>query len=441
MTPLVTDASPSAVSQSEIHLLESARRRFAKTLMKTCPICQQAYSDEVEFCAREGARLSGEVRDERECPFCAERILKKARVCKHCGRDVEPMVGSDVSVLPAPPPVAEKQPELPIAAPSASEPVTRPSRPPVPAKPPQFEMIAAQPSKLKYVVLAVVAVVLVVGGIWYVIQHRVKKGEVRVNPTDGLKYVWVPSGAFLMGCSAGDAECYDFEKPSHGVGISKGFWLGQTVVTVDAYKRFTAATGKSMPPEPDLKGRALNPGWNDAAMPMVEVTWSDANAYCAWAGGRLPTEAEWEYAARAGSTAARYDDLDGSAWYADNSGRDHLDSMTIWKKEDQASFTKLLNDNGNSLHAVGQKHPNDFGLYDMLGNVWEWVGDWWDPRYYLTSPALDPTGPTSGTERLLRGGAWDGSHRDMRVSLRNRRNPGDRDIDLGFRCGGDMDLP
>jgi formylglycine-generating enzyme required for sulfatase activity len=102
---------------------------------------------------------------------------------------------------------------------------------------------------------------------------------------------------------------------------------------------------------------------------------------------------------------------------------------------------KRLNENGEGPHEVGQKHANDFGLYDTLGNVWEWVGDWWDQNYYQTSPPQDPTGPTSGTERLLRGGAWDGSPRDLRVSLRNRRNPGDRDIDLGFRCGGDMDIP
>ena len=409
--------------------------------MKTCPVCQQAYSDEIEFCAREGARLTGEARDERECPFCAERILKKARVCKHCGRDVVPLAGTEVAVQSPLLPLPEKKAEVPAIAPPLSTPALRPSRPPVPAKPPQFEIISDQPSKLKYVALAVIAVVLVLGGIWYLIQHRVKKGEVRVNPTDGLKYVWIPSGSFLMGCSPGDTECYDFEKPSHVVSIGKGFWLGQMVVTVDAYKRYAAATGRPMPPEPDVNGRPLNPGWGDAAMPIVEVTWEDAKAYCGWAGGRLPTEAEWEYAARAGTTTAQYDELDGIAWFADNSGHAHLDSVAIWKKEDQASFLKLLNANGNGLHEVGQKRPNSFGLYDMLGNVWEWVNDWWDPRYYVNSPAQDPTGPTSGTERLLRGGPWDGGHRDLRVSLRNRRNPGDKDFNVGFRCGGEMDIP
>jgi formylglycine-generating enzyme required for sulfatase activity len=173
-------------------------------------------------------------------------------------------------------------------------------------------------------------------------------------------------------------------------------------------------------------------------MPIVDVTWDDAQAYCSWAGGRLPTEAEWEYAARAESTAARYGNLDEIAWYADNSGRQHLDSVAIGKKEDQANFEKRLSENGNGMHAVGQKRANDLGLFDMLGNVWEWVNDWWDPGYYQNSPPQDPTGPTSGTERLLRGGSWVGVPRDIRVSLRSRRIPGSRDFDVGFRCGGEV---
>src|SRR5208282_35567 len=246
----------------------------------------------------------------------------------------------------------------------------------------------------------------------------VTKGEVRVNPKDGLKYVWIPPGTFTMGCSPGDNECYDFEKPPHPVSISHGFWLGQTVVTVEAYKRFAGATQRQMPPEPDIGGRPLNPGWGDGAMPMVEVTWDDAQAYCSWAGGRLPSEAEWEYAARADNPAARYGPLDQVAWYADNSGSERLDSQTIWRKEDQAKFLKSLNENGNGLHEVGQKRTNDLGLFDMLGNVWEWVYDWWDQSDYQNSPPQDPIGPASGTERILRGGSWVGVPRDIRVSLR-----------------------
>jgi formylglycine-generating enzyme required for sulfatase activity len=426
--------------------------------MKTCPICLQAYSDEVEFCARDGALLSGEAREERECPFCAERILKKARVCKHCGRDVEPLIVASAAVetpaapsaqrsaAPAPterspcPPAPPQQVNADVVVSSRPLEVAR-SRPPVPEKLPQFEIIPDPPSKLKYVLMGLGALILVVAAVWLISHHGAKKGEVRTSAIDGLKYVWVPPGTFTMGCSPGDNECYDFEKPTNLVSISKGFWLAQTEVTVGAYKRFASAAGRQMPPEPSLEGRPLNPGWSDESLPIVEVTWDDAQAYCRWVGGRLPTEAEWEYAARAGSTAARYDLLDDIAWFADNSGAQHLDSQSLWKKDTQADFQKLLNQNGNNMHAVGQKRANALGLFDMLGNVWEWEGDWWDPRYYRNIPPQDPTGPTNGTERIMRGGSWMGGVRDIRVSLRNRRIPSDKDIDLGFRCGGDMDLP
>jgi len=273
-------------------------------------------------------------------------------------------------------------------------------------------------------------------------SHRgAKKGEVRDNPKDGLKYVWIPSGTFSMGCSSGDNECYDFEKPPHQVAISEGYWLGQTEVTVGAFKRFVQAAGLQMPPEPQIGGRPLNPGWGDDAMPIVNVSWADAAAYCQWAGGRLPTEAEWEYAARAGNTAPRYGDLDQIAWYADNSGSQHFDSLSISRKEDEAAFLKSLDENGNGPHDVGQKHANDLALFDTLGNVWEWVYDWWDTGFYRSSPPQDPTGPASGVERVLRGGSWIGRPRDLRVSLRSRRNPADKDFDVGFRCGGPMDIP
>ena len=264
------------------------------------------------------------------------------------------------------------------------------------------------------------------------------KSKANVNPKDGLKYVWIPPGTFMMGCSPGDTECWDNEKPPHRVTITKGFWMGQTVVTVGAYKRFAGATGRQMPPEPDHDERPLNPGWGNEAMPIVNVTWDDAQAYCVWAGGRLPTEAEWEYAARAGSTAARYGPLDEIAWYADNSGRQRLDCERIWN-EDQANYFKRLNENGNGLHEVGLKRANGFGLYDMLGNVVVWVNDWYD--LYQNSQFQDPTGPTSGEPRVQRGGSWVSYPRCVRVSCRYSVVPAYRGEGLGFRCGGEMFVP
>ena len=235
-------------------------------------------------------------------------------------------------------------------------------------------------------------------------------GQARVNSKEGLKYVWIPPGTFMMGCSSGDNECNSDEKPAHQVTITKGFWMGQTEVTVGAYKRFVAATGQQMPFAP-----SFNSGWTKENMPIVDVTWNDAQAYCGWAGGRLPTEAEWEYAARAGGTEARYGPLDEVAWY------------------DQ--------DSGNQSHDVSQKRANGFGLHDMLGNVWEWINDWYDEHYYQGSPAQDPQGPASGTLRVLRGGSWSASSRVVRVSIRLRFVPTIRLNYYGFRCGGEVINP
>jgi formylglycine-generating enzyme required for sulfatase activity len=237
-----------------------------------------------------------------------------------------------------------------------------------------------------------------------------KAGEVRLNSKDGLTYVWIPPGTFMMGCSPGDSECFDFEKPAHSVTISRGFWMGQTVVTAGAYKRYAAATGGQMPTAP-----SFDANWVNENMPIVNVNWNDAQAYCQWAGGRLPTEAEWEYAARGGSTEARYGPLDEVAWHSQNSGA--------------------------ATHDVAQKRANGFGLFDTLGNAWEWVNDWFDPHYYQSSPSQDPAGPSSGQDRVLRGGSWSLTPRDVRVSVRLRYGPESRSSYFGLRCVGDANAP
>jgi serine/threonine-protein kinase len=234
------------------------------------------------------------------------------------------------------------------------------------------------------------------------------KRESRVNPIDGLRYMWIPPGSFQMGCSPGDTECEDDEKPPHQVTITKGFWLGQTEVTVGAYKRFAIAVGKAMPPAP-----AFNPAWRNEQMPMVNVSWDNARAYCVWATGRLPTEAEWEYAARAGGTQVRYGSLDEVAWYNANSGR--------------------------RAHPVGEKRANGFGLCDMLGNVWEWLNDWYDENYYRNSLSQDPPGPATGHDRVLRGGSWLNDPRNVRLTNRYGNVPiSVGDDNYGFRCVGEV---
>ena len=221
----------------------------------------------------------------------------------------------------------------PLSEASLPLPSTRIVPPPAVAKAPHLAVVTENPSGVKFVVLGLVLLAVIAGGIWYfsgsggqppahvtspssgaTVPARQKptvevplaelgptpgaakvshKGTITfreediakewVNPKDGQKYVWIPPGSFRMGCSAGDTECDEGEKPPHQVTITKGFWLGQTEVTVGAYKRFAAATGRQMPDAP-----AFNSGWANDSMPILNVNWNDARDYCTWAGWRLP---------------------------------------------------------------------------------------------------------------------------------------------------------
>jgi formylglycine-generating enzyme required for sulfatase activity len=222
------------------------------------------------------------------------------------------------------------------------------------------------------------------------------KGLTKLNPKDGLRYVWIPPGTFQMGCSPGDRECAEAEKPAHAVTITKGFWMGQTEVTQEAYMRITGKNNSLLLAGP---------------LPVQVVSWNEAKAYCEQTGMRLPTEAEWEYAARGGNPSPRYGDMAGAAWYGPNSGA--------------------------KIHEVGLKQPNQFGLYDMLGNLWEWTND----RYgmYSVGAVSDPQGPTVGDHRTIRGGAWD-AEKPIRVSSRFNYAPDVRINIVGFRCAGNNPL-
>jgi formylglycine-generating enzyme required for sulfatase activity len=229
------------------------------------------------------------------------------------------------------------------------------------------------------------------------IDRGPQPGSTKVNAKDGQRYVWIPPGSFIMGCSPGDTECGDEEKPAHNVSITKGFWLGQTPVTQAAYKR-VMGTNPSY-----FKGDNL---------PVEQVTWDEAKQYCEAIGGRLPTEAEWEYAARAGTAGERYGNLDAIAWYQGNSG--------------------------GQTHPVGTKASNAWNLYDMLGNVWQWTADWYGGTYSRQQESGgDPQGPAYGQYRVLRGGSWLYNPRVVRVSYRGRGGPADRFNKFGVRCVGE----
>jgi len=251
-------------------------------------------------------------------------------------------------------------------------------------------------------------------------------GQIRENPFDGLVYVWIPPGKFTMGCSPGDGECYDNERPAHEVTLTRGFWLGRTPVTEAAYAQFLKAAGKT-------RGEASA----DPNLPVGKVSWEDARQYCEWAGMRLPTEAEWEYAARATTSGPRYGELNAVAWYGYNSGNKPLDAAKLWET-DPANYSKVIEANGNGRHPVAMKQANAWGLYDMLGNIREWVADWYGGKYYEENALTDPTGPPRGSLRILRGGAWYSVPRFVRVSFRDRSEPSFRSLYVGFRCAGEL---
>jgi sulfatase modifying factor 1 len=228
-----------------------------------------------------------------------------------------------------------------------------------------------------------------------------KAGEIIQNSRDGEQYAWIPAGTFSMGCSRGDTECRG-EQASREVTIAHGFWMARTEITVGAYKRFVAATKSKMPPDSDW-----NPRWQDDKRPVVNLTWDEAAAFCSAAGGRLPSEEEWEYAARAGNEAPRYGTLDEIAWYADNSGR-------------------------KGLAPARQKQANGWGLYDMLGNVWEWTTGLYPLTGKNDGPNLPPK--TSSPFWAIRGGSWGDAARLLRVSVRGRADTSHRSNSIGARC-------
>ena len=242
-------------------------------------------------------------------------------------------------------------------------------------------------------------------------------GTLRVHPQDQLDYVWIPPGEFFMGRVPIDTlndERYDDEKPRHPVRITRGFWLSRGPVTVAVYKRFSLACGQPMPPAPKH-----NPGWSNLDHPVCNLNWAQARAYCAWVGGRLPSEAQWEYAARGGLADRLYPwgDILGpvNANYGDNHD---------WE---------------GTTSPVGSFAPNGFNLVDIVGNVWEWISDWYDPEVYQSRSAREPTeDPEVYVDKLhkkvVRGASWLSIPVETRVSNRGFFTPADAVRDFGFRC-------
>lgn len=226
---------------------------------------------------------------------------------------------------------------------------------------------------------------------------------------DGMTLLYVPAGTFSMGSVNGNHD----EKPVHTVYL-EAFWIDQTEVTNAMYVKCAAA---EVCDEPISKSSVTRNDYYGASKfdnyPVIYVTWEDASAYCTWAGRRLPTEAEWEKAAR-GENGFTY------PW-----GNDTPDN-------------NLLNYNSHmgDTVAVGSypQGASPYGALDLAGNVWEWVSDWYASNYYQGSPVLNPQGPASGRDRVLRGGSWYFYNFIVRSANRGRFVPTSSYNDIGFRC-------
>ena len=243
-----------------------------------------------------------------------------------------------------------------------------------------------------------------------ILQLEDKRQELqeKLNPMEMVK---IPAGRLRMGTNLANHED---ENPEHRVNI-KAFYIDQFEVTNLQYKDFVDATGQR---DPAHWFNGTFPNANLADHPVTNVSWEDANAFAEWVGKRLPTEAEWERAAR-GDRNTDY------PW-----GRAAL-------AQDNANFENVRE--GTSSVRKFDKGQSEFHVWDMCGNVGEWVSDWYDPNYYENSPEADPTGPTEGRSKVYRGGGFHCNRVDIRASARHPLNPGSYMEYIGFRCAMDVD--
>jgi len=255
--------------------------------------------------------------------------------------------------------------------------------------------------------------------------------------------VYVPAGEFLMGSASKDMFANPNEKPQHTVYLD-AFWIDQTEVTVAKFRSFVQVDGYQTTAEE--QGWAY--AWVESAKewqkvngadwqhpfgpgsdveddhPVVQVSWFDAVAYCAWVGGSLPTEAQWEKAARG---------TDGRIYPWGNV----FDGIFLNYCDAHCENGDRTFDDGYQFSAPVGSYPagiSPYGAFDMAGNVWEWTADWYDDDYYADSPARNPGGPVSGQYRVLRGGSWNHDRSGMRTVYRLESPPGSRVDNFGYRC-------
>jgi formylglycine-generating enzyme required for sulfatase activity len=244
----------------------------------------------------------------------------------------------------------------------------------------------------------------------------------------GMEFAMIPPGEFQMGCSVGTKpiECSDDERPRHTVQITKAFEIGKTEVTE---KQWQAVMGAN----PSVHKGDVDLPVENVAFEQVQDFLTKLNARSDGFVYRLPTEAEWEYAARAGTTDQYSGSLNEMAWYNGGSGGNGLINPNSALGPLTGAPTKGGSERGLSTHPVATKQPNAWGVFDMRGNVQEWVQDWYDPNYYSNGPVADPKGPATGAGRVVRGGSYHVYPWLTRVSLRSNFPEAYQFNDLGFR--------
>ena len=274
-------------------------------------------------------------------------------------------------------------------------------------------------------------------------------GSTVISEKDDMTLVYVPEGDFEMG-----SDEFRSEQPIHTVYLD-AYWIDRTEVTNAMFEKFIQETGHQVETEKEGGSFAYIGGgdwdylegadWRHPQglsssisgledHPVVQVNWNDVAAYCEWAGRRLPTEAEWEKAARG---------TDGRTYPWGNQGAAG-DLLNFADLNLDADWTEAAIDDGYKLSApVGSyaDGASPYGAFDMAGNVWEWVADWYDEDYYSSSPGENPQGPSSGEHRLLRGGSWFVSEWNVRSAFRLWYFPGVAPSSKGFRCARGTSSP
>ncbi|MCD4784043.1 MAG: SUMF1/EgtB/PvdO family nonheme iron enzyme [Candidatus Eremiobacteraeota bacterium] len=241
-----------------------------------------------------------------------------------------------------------------------------------------------------------------------------------INPVDGAKMILIPAGEFIMGANESDKDADESEKPRHK-GHLDAFYIYKFEVTNRQFRKFVDDTGYKA--EGNWE-KWITPGTWD--YPVIMVSWNDASAYCRWAGVKLPTEAQWEKAARG---------TDGRIYPWGNKWNPKLCNNKNTPKEIIRGKARMLyNKTGITPGGMFPDGKSPYGVMDMAGNVQEWCRDWFDEEYYKKSPKKNPGGPSRGTDKVLRGGSFYQEIETCRATYREDNFPEGNDTDYGFRC-------